>query len=304
MEERHMGRRGSINEEQVFEAADALVAQGKEVTPTALLSSLGSGSFTTIYKHLSAWEASRATAVTDRAAVIPDTVLSAFGAAWRAASAEAGKEVLVVKEQAAEEVAAAKAQFQEALETIERLEAESEADASNIESLSAKIAELEKALHQSENEKAALKATSEQLRHQVKSQESELERVHKDAESERKRHQEEMAKATASASAAQDKANMLIEQLRQQGAEIQTKLEKAERERAEAVLKAQEASGRADKADERALKSEQETAQARKDKEAAIKEAAELRGKADALDAQNKDLLARLSDKTDKPKNR
>lgn len=32
-----MGRRGSISEEQVFEAADALVAQGKEVTPTALL---------------------------------------------------------------------------------------------------------------------------------------------------------------------------------------------------------------------------------------------------------------------------
>lgn len=93
-----MGRRGSISEDQVFEAADALVAQGKEVTPTALLGSLGSGSFTTIYKHLSAWEASRATAVTDRAAVIPETVLSAFGAAWRAASAEAGKEVLAVKE--------------------------------------------------------------------------------------------------------------------------------------------------------------------------------------------------------------
>jgi chromosome segregation ATPase len=304
MEGAAMGRRGSISEEQVFEAADALVAQGKEVTPTALLGSLGSGSFTTIYKHLSAWEASRATAVTDRAAVIPETVLSAFGAAWRAASAEAGKEVLAVKEQAAEDVAAAKAQFQEALETIERLEAESEADASRIDALSAKIAELEKALHQAENENAALKATSEQLRHQVKSQQSELDRVHKDADSERKRHQEEMAKATASASAAQDKAITQIEQLRQQVTDVQTKLEKAERERAESQIKAQEAAGRADKAEERALKSEQETAQARKDKEAAIKEAAELRGKANALDVQNKDLLARLSDKTDEPKKR
>ncbi|MBX9771460.1 MAG: DNA-binding protein, partial [Candidatus Obscuribacterales bacterium] len=62
-----MGRRGSITETQVFEAADALVAQGREVTPTALLNSLGSGSFTTIYKHLSAWQSSRVTAVTDRA---------------------------------------------------------------------------------------------------------------------------------------------------------------------------------------------------------------------------------------------
>lgn len=181
-----MGRRGSISEEQVFEAADALVAQGKEVTPTALLSSLGSGSFTTIYKHLSAWEASRATAVTDRAAVIPEAVLSAFGAAWRAATAEAGKEVLAVKEQAAEEVAAAKAQFQEALETIERLEAESESDAAQLEAQSARIAELESALHQSENERSALKAASEQLQNQVKSQESELARLHKELESARK----------------------------------------------------------------------------------------------------------------------
>jgi len=301
-----MGRRGSINEEQVFEAADALVAQGKEVTPTALLNSLGSGSFTTIYKYLSAWEASRASAVTDRAAVIPDTVLSAFGAAWRAASAEAGREVLAVREQAAEEVAAAKAQFQEALETIERLEAESEADASRIESLAAKITELEKVLHQAENDKAALKATSEQLRHQVKSQESELERVHKDADSERKRHQDEMSKASTAAVAAQDKANTQIEQLRQQLAEMQNKLEKAERDGREADLKSKEASSRTDKADEQARKFEQEAAQARSEKEVAIKDAAELRGKVAALETQNADLLSRLSDrdKGEKPKNR
>lgn len=228
-----MGRRGSISEEQVFEAADALVAQGKEVTPTALLSSLGSGSFTTIYKHLSAWESSRASAVTDRAAVIPEAVLSAFGAAWRAATAEAGKEVLAVREQAAEDVAAARTQFQEALQTIERLETESEADAARLESLSAKVAELEKVLHQSENERAALKATCEQLLHQVKAQESDLARVHKESESERKRHQEELAEA-------------------------------------------------------------------RKDKDAAIKESAELRGKATTLEAQNKDLLTRLSERGDK----
>lgn len=228
-----MGRRGSISEEQVFEAADALVAQGKEVTPTALLSSLGSGSFTTIYKHLSAWESSRASAVTDRAAVIPEAVLSAFGAAWRAATAEAGKEVLAVKEQAAEDVAAARTQFQEALQTIEHLETESEADAARLESLSAKVAELEKSLHQSENERAALKATCEQLQHQVKSQESDLARVHKESEAERKRHQEELAEA-------------------------------------------------------------------RKDKDAAIRESAELRGKASTLEAQNKDLLTRLSERGDK----
>ena len=65
-----MGRRGSITEEQVFQAADSLVAQGKEVTPSALLGTLGSGSFTTIYKYLSAWEDSRASAITARRAAI------------------------------------------------------------------------------------------------------------------------------------------------------------------------------------------------------------------------------------------
>jgi chromosome segregation ATPase len=201
-------------------------------------------------------------------------------------------------------VAAAKAQFQEALETIERLEAESEADAARLESLAAKIAELEKALHQSENDKAALKATSEQLRHHVKSQESELERVHTDADSERKRHQDEMSKASAAAATAQDKANTQIEQLRQQLAEMQNKLETADRNGREADLKAKEASNRADKADEQARKYEQEAAQARTEKEVAVKEAAELRGKSDALQAQNTELLSRLSnsDKTDKSK--
>jgi chromosome segregation ATPase len=291
-----MGRRGSINEAQVFEAADALIAQGREVTPTALLSTLGSGSFTTIYKHLSAWEASKASAGAERTAAIPDSVLSAFGAAWRAASAEANKEVLVVREQAAEEVKAAKGQFQEALQTIERLEAESESDAGRIEALTAKVAELETGLQKAETEKAALKATAEQLRHQVKSQEAELERVHKDAEAERMRHQEELSNATASASVAQDKANAEIKDLRDQFAESQRQLQRTEQERTEAQLKVQEATSRAEKADEHAENVEQELALARKEKETAIKEAAELRGKSETLQSQNSELLSRLTE--------
>jgi hypothetical protein len=235
-----MGRRGSINEAQVFEAADALTAQGREVTPTALLSALGSGSFTTIYKYMSAWEASRGSVAIEKTAAIPDAVLSAFGAAWRTALAETGKEVVMVREQAAEEVKAATAQFQEALQTIGRLESENEADAGRIETLTAKVAELEAILHKADNEKSASKATIEQLRHQVKSQEAELERVHKDTEAERKRH------------------------------------------------------------DERVQKSEQESALARKERENAIKEAAELRGRSDTLQAQNNELLSRLGGR-DKP---
>jgi chromosome segregation ATPase len=295
-EETHMGRRGSINEAQVFEAADALVAQGREVTPTVLLSTLGSGSFTTIYKHLSTWEASRASAGTERSAAIPEAVLSAFGAAWRVASAEANKEVVMVREQSTEEVKAAKAQFQEALQTIERLESESEADAGRIEAFTAKVAELESSLHKAENEKSALKATTEQLRQQVKSQEAELERVHKDSDAERKRHQEELSKAAASAASAQEKANADIQGLREQLAQAQRAVEKSERERGEVQVKIQEATGRADKADARTSKAEQELEQARKEKENAIKEAGEMRGRAEALTAQNKELISQLGD--------
>ena len=133
-----MGRRGSITEAQVFEAADALMAQGREVTPTVLLGMLGSGSFTTIYKHLEAWEGSKKAGGAERPAAVPEAVLSAFGAAWRAACVEAGKEVLAVKEQAAEQVEAARVQLKEALLAIEKLEAQSEADAGRIEELTAK----------------------------------------------------------------------------------------------------------------------------------------------------------------------
>ncbi len=99
-------------------ACRAAVVFDDHVRRKVLLTTLGSGSFTTIYKHLSAWEASRASAGTTQTSVIPDAVLSAFGAAWRAASAEAGKEVVTVREQAMEEVKAAQAQFQEALQMM------------------------------------------------------------------------------------------------------------------------------------------------------------------------------------------
>ena len=54
-----MGRKALFTEEQVFETADRLVTDGKEVTASSLLAALGGGSLTTIYKHMAAWLASR-----------------------------------------------------------------------------------------------------------------------------------------------------------------------------------------------------------------------------------------------------
>ena len=43
-----MGRNARFTEEEVFQAADALVAEGKEVSASSLLATLGGGSLTTI----------------------------------------------------------------------------------------------------------------------------------------------------------------------------------------------------------------------------------------------------------------
>lgn len=219
-----MARRGAITEAQVFEAADTLVTQGREVTPTVLLSVLGSGSFTTIYKHMAAWEASRvSTAVSQTPTEIPGPVQLAFATAWRVATTEAGREVTIAREKATEEVTAAEKRFQEALQTIEGLEAESESDNKRIESLTEKVAALEASLQKSENEKAGFKATADQLAQQVKSQEAELERVHKDLEAERKQHLTAQEKTTAAVKESAELRGQ-VEAMKAQNSELLSRL--------------------------------------------------------------------------------
>ena len=106
--------------EHVHQALDAIAAEGDEVTALTLLSGLGGGSLTTIYKHMIAWRKAREQdAAPANSQVIPDAVQTSFAtaltAAWRGRLVgEATKEVTAAKEKAAEEVQAANKQFQEA----------------------------------------------------------------------------------------------------------------------------------------------------------------------------------------------
>jgi len=180
--------RALFSAEQVHEAADALSAEGKEATALALLSRLGGGSLTTIYKHLISWrEARQQQSSYSTQNTIPETVQAAFatalGRAWSAAASEAAKEIAIAKEKAATEVQTATKQFDEAMQAIERMEEQADQDATKIEGLTDRLAQTEAALQESETEKAGLKATSDQLRNQVKTLETELERVHKDFDS-------------------------------------------------------------------------------------------------------------------------
>jgi len=147
----------------------------------ALLDALGGGSLRTIYKHLETWQQNKPVAVKTEPNEIPPAVQLAFANAWRLAAQEAGREVQAAKEKAAEEVNAALRQFHGALEAIGKLEAESEADALEMESLRAKLEETAALVHAAQTEGAGHKATADQLQKQVEMQGKELERLRLEA---------------------------------------------------------------------------------------------------------------------------
>jgi chromosome segregation ATPase len=103
---------------------------------------------------------------------------------------EAAREVAAAKEKAAEEVRAAQHQFQDVMKAIELLEKEGEDDATKISELENQVADLESNLQKVGNDNAALNATVEQLQHQLKSNEVEAARLHREIQGERDRHQE------------------------------------------------------------------------------------------------------------------
>lgn len=186
-----MGRKALFSQQEVFTAADALAGEGKEVTANALLGKLGGGSLTTIYKHLNDWRAANPDIAAQSAPIdIPDPVQGAFAAAWRTAVTEASKEITAAKEKAAEEVKTAHKQFNEALQSIERLETEAEADANRIEQLETQVKQLEESLHQSENDRSALKAASEQQQQRIEALDAELKRIRTEMDSERTKQEE------------------------------------------------------------------------------------------------------------------
>lgn len=156
-----MGRGPVIEQDELFEVANRLEAEGKDVTALALLEALGRGSLTTIYKHLEVWKTAKPSKVQLSNNEMPDRVKSAFMVAWREASQEAQVSVEEAKEKAREEVAAALRQFHGALEAIAKLEKEREADADQIQTLNEQVDKLAQDVSSLEASNAALKAQGE-----------------------------------------------------------------------------------------------------------------------------------------------
>jgi DNA repair exonuclease SbcCD ATPase subunit len=179
-----MGRKAMHTQEQVFNAADQLVAAGQEVTPSTLRAALGGGSLTTIYKHLEAWQGMHKEIPKVAAIAMPEVVERSFMAAWQAASAEAGKEIAAIKEKTDAEVKAATLRFDEALANISQLETEAEADAIKIEALESQLAtsqaELIRVNTDAATQDAKWSATCGQLEQQLGGQQTELHDLRKE----------------------------------------------------------------------------------------------------------------------------
>ncbi len=164
-----MARNIPIDRDEVIETANRLEAEGKEVTALTMLSALGRGSLTTIYKHLDAWRESKPVRSPVVQADQPEPVKTAFATAWRVAAEEAARETTVIREKAAEEVKAALRQFHGALEALAKVEADREADGEAMEGLHGIIAEQKAQIGKLESEVAAANARAEELRDQLKS---------------------------------------------------------------------------------------------------------------------------------------
>lgn len=180
-----MTRRQAIEADELFETANRLQSEGKEVTALTLLDALGGGSLRTIYKHLEAWKQTRPPVVIVGNDEMPDSIRGIFAAAWRSATQEAGRQVLAVKEKAAEEVKEALQQFHGALEVIGKLEADADEAAQQTDQLKAQLAEVQAECSRAKADVAGFKATAEQMAKQVEKLEADLERLRAEADKDR-----------------------------------------------------------------------------------------------------------------------
>ncbi len=107
-----MSRLG-ITFEQVESMAEALLAEGKHPTIERIRHILGgTGSNSTISKHLRAWRLTRPSLVTIQGISPPDPVNAAVNRVWQEIQTESASQIQAIKEKAATDVAAANAEQQ------------------------------------------------------------------------------------------------------------------------------------------------------------------------------------------------
>jgi chromosome segregation ATPase len=272
-----MARRQAIEADEFFETANRLKAEGKKVTAELMLGALGGGSYRTMYKFMDLWEASqpaekKALAADD----IPPSVVAAYASAWRVASQAAEQQIQLVKDSAAEEITKAVKQFDDALGSIDKLEAENEANTILIDELRAKLAESESLAQTTRSESAGHQAAAALLQKQVEKLERDLERARTDAGKIQEKHEEALRKIESRLEITEES----LKNAQANAAKFETQSKEMTALRNQNV-EAREAAEKASQAD-------------RAERDSAIKEAAELKGQLESLKGQNQELLDKL----------
>jgi len=306
-----MGRIAAHTQEQVFEAANKLAANGQEVTATTLREVLGRGSFSTLGKHIDAWQQARKAAPAPVVIDMPESVKAAFAQCWQAAASEAGKEIAAIREKADAEIKTTKRRLDEALAEVERLEEEANADAARLETAEGALSAERTASHQAATDaaarEAALAATAEQMRQQIEAQQAELARVHAEAEAARNQHSAELSRLTADFSrqlgehaaalagvqAQLDQANAQVQAFTERVHALSGELMQARAEAQRLDELRRHAAEDAERAHQARTKAETERDEASARERAKIEEAATAKAEAARLADQLKDQKAR-----------
>lgn len=142
-----MARLG-LTYEQVADAADGLINSGTAVTVQTLRDKLGSGSYSTLSKHLTAWKEKQEQAGKLDIPEMPANVDQAFGQVWAVVWKATQEEVKAEREALEATRKGFEAEKKELLAEVEKLEQEKEQAESELEKSTEALAD--------EKEKSAL----------------------------------------------------------------------------------------------------------------------------------------------------
>jgi DNA repair exonuclease SbcCD ATPase subunit len=162
-----MARQG-LSEQQVFNAAQALLDEGQNITVASIRDKLGSGSYSTISSHLAKWREANDNSKPADIPEMPASVDNALRHVWALAWKEA--QALIKTER--EGLSAAKREIErekkDMAAEIARLEAEITTQGDELKNVRTNLAEKEKSLSEAQNANNNLKIENARLDERVK----------------------------------------------------------------------------------------------------------------------------------------
>jgi len=153
-------RRQTVTKDQVFQAAEQLKEDGKNVTVNAVIALTG-GSFSTVGPMVRDWkkqEEEQATVVIEMPDNVMEAVKRAAAEIWRVANQQANEQVEKVKAEAAERVSMLEEETAEYETEVRRLEGEAEVFERDIEAVTKRAEASEQTITKLQADKAALDA--------------------------------------------------------------------------------------------------------------------------------------------------